>query len=499
MAVTVFLNDFPVFDAIQANRYFQNTIKSSNRQYIDSFNRADLLSMCNRFVSTAGATPSYGYFVVSRKAALELSNTDITLTFRENNSKIVQEGLVMVKGTGLAPVKPTRPSDSDTFVVEIADKRYYGANMYVRADDSAQKLFNVPAPLYGKDQFYTDSLDASLGAGLEIQWDWQAMLDEVWPSYLGTAPTLPRTYASYPVGFDFRAFTNYQALQIILSSLNLSMALKSDGSFDLVDFGDTSGTAYALNERLKGVWRQALDERIEWIEPAKTNFPIGVKVHFHKTSVNSGSENMNTMDNGQWYTDMDYAISVPCTAAMVGGNSNFNNLMTGYLHQMWDDLPAWVDPYTGVVENLTALQARAQERADNYFGDLVKPSLRMRESYSAVIDFEVCGTLQARAWRQCMSRGGAWITEIFCHPRLQMDATKVGQLVPETIKPSSPWQWKAAPVYPPDTVLWRNDGLLTSGSATATRDDEYNGTELRYDPVTKTYVEGIYMKGAGCP
>lgn len=494
---SITLNNLPVFDVVQFHRNFFGMTSRGDRQFIDLAGRKNLVSLCNRFCNITGANNSVGYFAVNRRTVRKLAeSSNITLNLMGDNDSFSQSGLLLACATGVAPITPGKISDDDAFVVEIVDKRYFGNHPWIKSDNAVQKMFNVPSPLYGKNQYYTDTLDASLGAGLEITWSWQAMLDEVWPSYLGNPPTLPNVPAYEPVGFDFRGFTDYQALQIILACLNKSLALNQDGSFSLLDFG-VADEGTRSNDRLKEQMAGALDERVEFIEPAKLYYPKGVKIHFHKTATNSGSENVNTKDSGQWYTDMDYVITVAATSAMAG-YEDITELQSGFYHHIWEDLPAWVDPYTGTIENLTDLQARATDRADRFYSDLIAPSLRVQESYSALIDFNLCSTTHGISFQQIPERGGAWVTSVFCHPKMQL-AVCGGEIVPEFIKPVPPWQWKAAPVYPPDTVLWRNDGLLTSGSATATRDDEYNGTELRYDPVTKTYVEGIYMKGAGGP
>lgn len=318
------------------------------------------------------------------------------------------------------------------------------------------------------------------------------MLDEVWPTWLGDSPTLPHSYASDPVGFDFRGVTNYQAVTIILTALNKQLALNTDGSFSAIDSGSNNDTTKARNDRLRRYYKPALDEALEWIEPVQTFYPKGVKVHFPKTATNSGSENVFTKDSGQWYADMEHVITVLATSSQV--NDNITNLLSGSYQQMWDDMPAWTDPYTGTIENLAAITARATERANEFYENFITDDLRIHEVYSQLIDFELCGTLQAVSWSQSYRRGGAWVTEIFCHPRQQMMVSG-GELIPEFIQPVSPWQWRAAPIYPPETMLWRNDGFLSSGSSSGTQDDEYNGHEVRYDPATKTFRTGIYVKG----
>lgn len=466
-------------------------IGDTDNQWLDITKRRRLASLCNRFSVPSGGNPAYGYFAVTRKTVNALKDVDITLTMEVNDNVIEQQGLRLVRATSMVPVSPRKAENGDAFVVEIADKRYYGNHPHITGDTTAQKLFNVPAPLYGKDEYYTESLDPALGPGLELPWTWQSMLDEIWPDYLGDSPILSTTYTADPVGFDFRAMSPYQAVQVILTAINQSLKLNADGSYSIVDFGSADATSY-VNDRLRQRYAGAIDESVEWIEPVSSYLPKGIKVHFHKTATNSGSENVFTKDDGQWFADLEHVITVDASSAQADGQAS--KLVSGYYHQVWDDLPAWTDPYSGTIENLTDLQTRAQEVADHYYNNIFSAESRYHEVYSQLIDFQVCGTLQAVSWAQSLSRGGAWITEIFAHPLMQARFSG-GDLIPEIIKPRSPWQWKAAPVYPPDTMLWKNNGLLTSGSSTSYQDDLYNGVEMRYNPATQQFIEGIYVKG----
>lgn len=486
------LNDEYVVDPCQFADNFNGLLRSDHKQFIDVAENSRKVALCNRFSNIIGPNPSYGYFAMTRGSISELENTDVTLRIETETIKIKQEGLIMVMATGVIPVAPGDfyESDGDAFVVEIADKRYYGSHPWLRLDTPGQKVFNVISPAYGQDQYYTDSLDASLGAGLEIPWNWQAMLEEIWPTWLGDCPTIQNPYTSDPVNFDFRGYTNYQALQIVLGILGKQLSLNKNGSFSLIDSGANNAYQYK-NDSKKILYRGALDERAEWIEPVMTYFPKGVSVHFQKTSVNSGSENVFTKESGQWYTDMEHVISVDGTESQV---SDSTKVIADSYQQIWDDMPAWVDPYTGVINNLTAITARATERTNEFYQNLIRPGFRMNEVYSQLIDFDICGTLQAVSWVQVQKRGGAFITEIYCHPRKQLRVEN-GEIVPMSIQPQSPWQWRSAPIYPPETMLWQNDGFLSSGSASGTQDDEYNGHEVRYDPATKTFVAGIYVKG----
>lgn len=486
------LNDNPAMHPVPFWRNV-SSIGNLGTQYLDITQRRQLVGLCNRFCKPSGGNPAYGYFAMNRFGLNKLKDVDIELVMSVNDAEIVQGGLRMVRATGVAPVVPGKKSDGDAFVIEVADKRFYGNHPHVSGDTSAQKIFNIPAPLYGKDQYYTESLDPSLGPGLEVPWDWQGMLDEIWPSWLGASPTLStaNVFATNPVGFDFRGMSPYQAVQVILGSLMLELKLNSDGSFDAINSGVEDSFSRA-NDRLRTKYASAIDESVEWVEPVSSYIPKGVKVHFHKTATNSGSENVFTKDDGQWFADLEHVITINASATQASSQSS--KLVADFYHQIWDDSPAWTDPYSGVIENLTDLQARAQDVADRYYGNILAGKSRFHEVYSWLIDFNVCGLLQGISWAQCIDRGGAWVTEIFAHPRMQA-AFSGGRLVPEWIRPRSPWQWKAAPVYPPDTMLWRNDGLLTSGSSTSTQDDLYNGTERRYNPATRSFVDGIYVKG----
>lgn len=487
------INGMPCLDPRVFLENVSGLAASKDHQWLDVANRVSLAALTNRFIKVSGAASSYGYFAVTRGVLNKIKNTSITLELEGGGQPIKQEGLIFVRATGMAPIMPNRGSAGDAFVVEIADKRYYGNHPNMKLDGSGQKIFNVPAVAYGQSQYYEESINPVTG----LPWTWQEMFNELWPGFLGgTPPTLGDVLTANPVGFDFRSYTSYQAIQIILNQLTLSLALDDDGAFYVINSGvpdaDTSS-----NDQLMNKYKSSQDEDIEWVEPVSAFYPYGVSVIFQKTATNSGSENVFTKESGQWYADMTHTEYVDATSVQLSALDR-NNLLANTYHQIWDDMPAWVDPYTGVIANQADLTIRANERMVDFYHNLIAENLRAHGCYSALIPFALCATMQAISWVQQHRRGGAWTTEYWCHPREQA-SIEGGQLIPVTTKPESPWQWRSAPIYPPETMLWRNDGFLSSGSASSTQDDEYNGTEIRYDPSTKQFVDGIYVKGVPSP
>lgn len=485
------LNDMPCLEPVLFARNVAN-IKNTVRNFLDVAGRVRLAGLTNRFLHVSGKNPSYGYFAVTRETVEKIKNENVELVMKCGEVTHKFSGLRVVKATSMAPVISSATGDSDAFVVEIADKRYFGTHPRMKLNFGGYKMFNVPAPAYGKDQYYEDTINPDT----TLPWTWQEMFDELWPSYLGTAPTLADTLTADPVGFDFRAFTNYQAISIVLDHLCLELALDNDGTFYTVNHGTRDETSIT-NEAKEYRYRNTLSESIEYIDPVAQYYPKGVDVLFQKTSINSGSENVFTKESGQWYTDMYHTETIDATDAQLS-QLDRSYLMSNTYHQIYDDMPCWVDPYTGVVQNQADITTRAQERMTSFYSDLIKGVYRYHKLYSYLVPLDLCGTLQAIGFIQQQERGGAWTTEVWCYPGMQMRVSG-GDIVPESVKPVSPWQWRSAPIYPPETMIWRNDGLLTSGSAVATRDDEYNGVEIRYDPVTKQYVEGIYVKGVPTP
>lgn len=487
------LNGMACFDPLVFFGNVSALASSDDCQWIDIAKRLRLAGLTNRFTKVSGPASSYGYFAASRAVMNKIKDVDITLEMQGGTTPIKQAGLVFVRATGMAPVMPNNGSDGDSFVVEVADRRYYGNHPWMKLDALGQKMFNVPAVAYGQDQYYEDTINEDTG----LPWTWQQMFDELWPDFLkGRSPSLGDVFVNNPVGFDFRSYTNYQAIQIILNQLTLSLALDDDGSYYIINTGVTDEDT-PFNDQLINKFKSSIDEDIEYIEPVRTYYPIGVSVMFQKTATNSGSENVFTKENGQWYTDMIHTEYV-----LAGSNQlstlDRNKLLANTYHQIWDDMPAWVDPYSGDIANQTDLTNRANDRMADFYHNLITDNIRTHGSYSALVPFTLCGTMQAVSWVQQIKRGGAWTTEYWCHPREQAGIDG-GTLIPVTTRPESPWQWRSAPVYPPETMLWRNDGILTSGSASGSSDDEYNGAEIRYDPATKRFIDGIYVKGVPNP
>lgn len=469
---------------------------ASDRQWLDITNRLDLAKLTNRWGDVSGPNPSYGYFAVTRKIVNAIKDKPVTLYLQSGSISKTQKGLMMVRATGMEPLAPTDGGDdSDMFVVELADYRYYGAHPQLDLDFPGFKLFNAPAPAYGQDQLYDDTINPDTGE----PWTWQEMFDELWPDWMPGDPpqfTDDQTPNSIPIGFDFRSFTNYQAITIVLNYLTLSLALDIDGSYYLTNSG-TEDQFHNSNKLLFDKYSGARDEEVEWSEPVSTFYPKGVRVIFQKTSTNSGSENVFIKAPGQWYADMEHIESVDAGDDQLSSLER-SKLLANTYHQIWDDMPAWVDPYTGVLANATDIAARGQFRMEEFYANLVKKKYRRHGILSEMVPLDICGTLQACVFVQQQTRGGAWTTEYWCHPNIQAKV-EGGKVQLETVKPISPYQWRSAPIYPPETMLWRNDGFLTSGSSTSTSDDEYNGHEIRYDPATKTFKEGIYVKGVPTP
>lgn len=486
------INKMPCLDPCVFLENVAGLAASNDRQWLDVAGRAGLASLVNRFIDVSGPVPSYGYFAVTRDVVDAVSNSRISIELVSGNTVIRRSGLYFVRATGMAPIAPSKKSPKDSFVMEIADARYFGNHRWMQLDGSGDKMFNVPATAYGQDQYYEDTINSDTGN----PWSWQEMFAELWPTFLGKVPALPRTFTNIPVGFDFRSYTAYQAVQIVLDALTLSLAPNDDGTFYVTNTG-TPDSFSISNDFLFNKFSGAVDEDIEYIEHVVSYYPKGVAVQFQKTATNSGSENAFTKAGGQWYADMIHVEQIDATDAQLQSLER-GKLLTNTYHQIWDDMPCWVDPYTGAIANQADLTVRANERMRNYYSNLIDIDFRTHGCYSALVPFDLSGTMQAVSWVQQLRRGGAWSTEYWCHPREQM-GVEGGDLIAVTSRPSSPWQWRSAPIYPPETMLWRNDGFLSSGSGGGTSDDEYNGTEIRYDPATKQFIDGIYVKGVQTP
>jgi hypothetical protein len=429
-----------------------------------------------RFSDSLGLRPAEGWILMRRNdltAATLIENVGNTLSIQsDGQSQLNFLNLCIVGAKRLTPGKAT---DKDAFMlVQIADRGRYQLQMMTGyAATPNEPMFNLPSPVYTSTTItnYADSQNAG------TDYTWQGMWDKLWPtSIMGTSPTLPYTPHLTPYGFDFRGFSILEALETLCIRLGVAVRYKpSTGTYDLVEIGKTDATTTAaITANAKSLIED--DEPLCGVKPL---IPYGVRVRFHKWATQSGSENVLPKDSGQWATSLVKTEERTAPSAIIAKADS--NLYC----DVWDDLPALVDPYALTVSNQTDVTARADERRDKLFQVIGDPGDRMRKIYDGAQNFQLGSRLTAISWRQghdMESHVDDWDTEIAYWPGIF--ASK--RLTANThLHP--PMLAVGLPVYPPEDVLVLiNAGPDGSGY--------YDATEKRYNPATGTYTSGIAMK-----
>lgn len=386
---------------------------------VDRFNRQKKVGYCNSFFSPLGQAPCKGWLLMKKKDVVSLA------TSASHILKIEQPQLPTIEFKRLLITHAEacfNATDSNDllYVVEIADRRWYGSNEYYRFGFRSvdQSMFNLPAELY-PGEYHEDSLNVSLDP-----YTWQEMIDDLWPLWLsGTAPTLPYTPDGEPIGFDFRAVSPYEALGIVMARIGCALRYKSEtGEYEIERVGVLSGHVTS-QDQLAETNKKYLEDELHYYDPTIAVFPKGVVVKFHKRATQPGSENVFVADSDQWLTGMVYIKEIAGTATNFGSGAT---VLDNTYAELWDELPAETDPFTGTVANTSAIDTRAQERADKFYEALCRASTRYREAYGVAVGFEPSGICRGVAWRTG-ENGELW-TERYNHPRYSL-MVKDGEFV----------------------------------------------------------------------
>lgn len=446
---------------------------------IDRFGRRAWVERCNRFLNPLGQSPCAGYLLMMKKDMQSLE------TSASHTLRIEQPGLPVIECkrlliTHAQAVFNANDSRDMIYIVEIADRRWYGTNNYYSLyfGITENAMFNIPAGLYPSD-YYEDSM---LGG---TPYTWQEMLDVVWPTWLSTtAPTLPFTPHGTPIGFDFRGLSPYEAVGIILARIGCALRyVPRTGEYEVDRVGVLAGQSTEQDE-LAEKYKQYLDDELHYFDPTITVFPKGVAVNFHKRTTQPGSENTYPLDggdSGQWMTGMVHTKYIDGTANNFGSGAT---VLDNTYAALWDDLPAEVD-FSGTLTNSSDVDVRAQERCDKFYEGLCRASQRYREGYSVALPFEPSGI--CRGVLLATGGNGDWYTERYNHPRFMLAAGKNGEFEiagNATTLNRPPILGPTLPTYPYETFIGRVEG-----------EPDINGwqpvVERRLNPEDDTIIDGV--------
>ena len=446
---------------------------------IDRFSRQTWVARCNRFLNPLGQSPCAGYLLMMRKdmEALETSASHTLRIEQPGLPTIECKRLLITHGQAVFNANDSRDM---MYVVEIADRRWYGASGYYNLDfvSTAVDMFNIPAGVYPGD-YYDDSTNSG------TPYTWQEMLDEVWPAWLSTtAPTLPYTPHETPIGFDFRGSSPYEAVGIILSRIGCALRyVPSTGEYEVDRVGVLAGQSTA-QDQLAEKYKKYLDDELHYFDPTIAMVPKGVAVNFHKRSTQPGSEDTYPLGTGQWMTNMIYTKYIDGTADNFGSGAT---VLDNTYASLWDDLPAEVD-FSGTLTNSSDIDDRAQERCDKFYESLCRASTRYREGYAVALPFESSGI--CRGVLLATGENDDWYTERYNHPRWML-GVKDGEFEAvgnATTLNRPPILGPMLPVYPYETFIGRVEGEPDA-------DGWQPVVERRINPETNEIIDGTSWQG----
>lgn len=295
----------------------------------------------NSFTCPMGGPAGRGWFLVSRDVLDQLDigandafrevvffNTTERVALTLSNLLIVNHMEAQAPGYDGDPATP--------YLIEVADKRW----LYYDRGQPIKKLYNYRSDVDGT------YISSSLNSG--TAWTWQGMLDNLWPSGLGTAPTLPFTPDATPENFCFPDWTPLRCVDYVLT--RLACGLKYDpirDTFGYERLGLTTSTSATQSDLLTTRYtNDGLLIRDDYPLTARTAaYPEKLRVEFRvKIPYVDKTLPLYTVDN-----------TVSPTAATVA---------VGSYVLLQDDLTAQCDNTT--VSNAAALTTRATERYNDW-------------------------------------------------------------------------------------------------------------------------------------
>lgn len=269
------LGGYPVLDPTQALRTMANAPQSAPLPIATWADKA------NFYACTRGCAPGVGYMLVQQV------NLDKILTDAAGDSYLELKAYIsnksatfpkiLVAGHAECLTPGMRDQAASIYLLPIADRRW----LYWERGDTITEQYNVRS----NDGNYTPGgatpgyLSGTLNAG--TAWTWQLMVNDIWPSAAGTAPTLPFTPHGTPEGWEFDGITRFKALQIVLDRLACDLVYQPIAdTFRIARLGDTAGAGATAWETFKTTYAPV---RI-WDDIARVSetvrLPATVRVQF---------------------------------------------------------------------------------------------------------------------------------------------------------------------------------------------------------------------------
>ena len=313
--------------------------------------RLDWAGKPNHFKLTLGCRPGLGWLLLRRGDLDQLlgpaANLDSSVQGSGTEDKFIPLRLfstadsdrtfdkILLCGHNECISPGDRNNKSSIYLCPIADRRW----LYWNRGDTVLKTYNV------RSQLDASYIASSLNGG--SPWTWQEMIDNLWPSAAGTAPTLPFTPHGTPEGFWFDEVYRMRAVQFVLDRLACDLKYEPiNDEFTFVRLGMIFGEAALAWDRFKDTHKK----RRIWDDNAQRPFsiirPDNVRVRFRVT--------VPWDDKRLPYYSKDITV-VPSTGPIGVGTYTV----------LQDDMYALTTAGTAVTNDV-ALAARALERAEDY-------------------------------------------------------------------------------------------------------------------------------------
>lgn len=402
------------------------------------------LEKTNSFLNPLGSEPARGWILMRRQDLNEIDLNGLhslifeyepdsgpVQTMTANSLCIAKEPMTL--STGIFANDP-----NSLYIVEVADARWRMCNPFFQIPINAS--FNVLYPSAhngtgfasaaadGKFSGYVNSttyqhfcMDSLWSGGV---YTWLKMVQYIWNVInveLRTAPSaLPYTPDGTPDNWVFAGTPAWLALCRVLDHIgcaikaDLSLSVTTTGQYSIVRVGDDDAASDAIIAQAERDNRRIYDA--EPLTVIRGKSPGSVTVYFPWQELWSTRSAAFKVINGP-----DYG------SASVDTNSSA---------VIWDDLKAILNSTATGYDNDTALQTRAQERADNYYAMLNSTGGKaLWQRYSGLLALSPGSTIKGVAW-SCRSSEEGVFTEIVRHPTLQFGVTNFGkwQEMPKTIQ-----------------------------------------------------------------
>jgi hypothetical protein len=359
---------------------------------------------------------------------------------------------------------PGAPDDDDSlYLVELVDRRY----LVDRFSDTGALRQNLRS-LAREDDYLTET------GG----YTWETSLAEIWntmSAVLGSFPGLPAGASpiAQPENVRLTGENSWRVLNRMLQTIGCAARFDPlANAFDLVHLASSQTEADATTDA-----DMLLDAAPVTSDAAE--MPATIRVYFRNHYRGAGQEKDAEL-TGNWLVTGDYhAVDIA---------TNISSAVMGTVLPLWDDLPRVLDEDNSV-DNAGDLQARAQQRADDWINErrfAGLPSLRILPG----IVTSVLPGLRAKVvlWRAWGPNAGATATEILRHtalPRRIVGGRRIDDSViweSETgQREETPSKTTAGlPVYPRVVnVVQVNHGGASPGSLVSANSDGLHAGRVR--------------------